>query len=71
MFKNILKLEGTQRLTKNEQRGITGGVLGSQCFQECSPADCAGSCVVFYCSPGSGGQFNYDRTTVCITLGIQ
>jgi hypothetical protein len=25
MLKNILKLEGTQKLTKNEQKGINGG----------------------------------------------
>ncbi|ESU29693.1 hypothetical protein FLJC2902T_01660 [Flavobacterium limnosediminis JC2902] len=51
MLKNILNLEGTQELTKNEQKEINGGLkhycngglwcrvdadcLGGVCFQQC------------------------------------
>jgi hypothetical protein len=31
MLKNILKLEGTQKLTKNEQKQIDGGLLIRKC----------------------------------------
>jgi hypothetical protein len=31
MLKNILKLEGVQKLTKNEQKTISGGLI--QCYK--------------------------------------
>ncbi|NER14522.1 hypothetical protein GWK08_13795 [Leptobacterium flavescens] len=49
MLKNILKLEGTQELGKNEQRQISGGVSGGPIYCD-SDADCAivcGKCVGF------------------------
>ena len=39
MLKNILKLEGAQKLTKNEQKSIAGGgrvcVVNQRCYQIC------------------------------------
>ena len=44
MLKNILKLEGAQKLTKNEQKSIKGGLAciddqycptGSKCVNDC------------------------------------
>ena len=37
MLKNILKLEGAQKLTKNEQKSINGGI-------KVQPANCACFC---------------------------
>jgi hypothetical protein len=52
MLKNILKLDGAQKLTKNEQKSIKGGLAcgdgngtcpkGSYCFM--LPDDTAGYC---------------------------
>ncbi|MEO8515831.1 MAG: hypothetical protein ABI426_03760 [Flavobacterium sp.] len=33
MLKNILNLEGTQKLTKNEQKNIQGGMIPSGCLK--------------------------------------
>jgi hypothetical protein len=39
MLKNILKLEGAQELTKNEQKSINGGL--NTCFEGgCRPGEC-------------------------------
>jgi hypothetical protein len=41
MLKNILKLEGTQKLTKAEQKSIDGGLFGAGgCYspEVCGPA---------------------------------
>ena len=31
MLKNILKLDGAQQLSKNEQKSISGGIGGGKC----------------------------------------
>jgi hypothetical protein len=41
MLKNILKLEGTQKLTKNEQKSINGGITEA----------CANAWATMYCIP--------------------
>jgi hypothetical protein len=33
MLKNILKLEGAQKLTKDQQKSINGGVIQCECSQ--------------------------------------
>jgi hypothetical protein len=38
MLKNILKLEGAQKLTKNEQKNINGGI-GQKSNFVCCPDD--------------------------------
>ena len=32
MLKNILKLDGAQKLSKNEQKTINGGIRADQCY---------------------------------------
>ena len=36
MFKNILKMEGVEALTKEEQRSINGGLGPAGCSENCS-----------------------------------
>jgi hypothetical protein len=43
MLKNILKLEGAQQLTKNEQKSINGGICAEQRIRTMSAASCANS----------------------------
>ena len=42
MLKSILNLEGAQGLTKNEQKGINGGISPTYCLTSCPPGcnDC-------------------------------
>ncbi|MFV8347624.1 hypothetical protein [Flavobacterium sp. ZB4P13] len=48
MLKNILNLEGAQKLTKNEQKIITGGI--TEAMAQCL----ADGCVMQTVSPGAG-----------------
>jgi hypothetical protein len=42
MLKNILKLEGAQKLSKNEQKSINGGYVAKTCESQCqSTSSCS------------------------------
>ena len=57
MLKNILKLEGAQILSKQEQNAIHGGNAGlcyNFCYQS-SPCPEGSFCLVAQCYPGPNG----------------
>jgi hypothetical protein len=46
MLKNILKLDGAQKLSKNEQKSISGGLVcqtADICISNCRRSKCNGS----------------------------
>jgi hypothetical protein len=55
MLKNILKLEGAQKLTKNEQKSISGGLAGCHMyfFEYCTTTQgaCTDPKYISYCKP--------------------
>ena len=53
MLKNILKLDGAQQLSKNQQKSINGGLLscGMDGDLPCRPG--------YYCFVGQGGPAGY------------
>jgi hypothetical protein len=61
MLKSILKLEGAQKLTKNEQKSINGGI-------QCAPyPQCNGNEVSFY-KRNACGWYLYWTTTGSICM---
>ncbi|HLF50704.1 hypothetical protein [Flavobacterium sp.] len=53
MLKNILNLEGAQKLTKNEQKSINGGLVVKVCESQClSNVECSGGayCQITVCN---------------------
>jgi hypothetical protein len=66
MLKNILKLDGAQQLSKNEQKEINGGIPEG-CAYQTWPLIGASKTA---CAANRPGGYNYNRysTNVCIAF---
>jgi hypothetical protein len=49
MLKNILSLEGAQKLTKNEQKSINGGRLACDATHSCPAGQCCSKGTCWIC----------------------
>lgn len=70
MIKNILNLKGTQRINKDEQRGISGGRPPIGPTSCCNPAlECCTTTHLALNNSFCGGQYqsgcSYHRATEC------
>ena len=69
MLKNILNLEGAQKLTKNEQKNIKGGIPVG-CHFEYYPGDSLSNCRLEYPNASYNATTHTCRALVCGNIQV-